>query len=299
MNLLELCRKHPWQRSEKVPDWMAGLYRRRTITFANGMSDSQTRVFWLQSAGLTIDLRLPLVHHQKTVVEAPLDVADYEAWYAHSVWADNELQWRAGVSFQARNRWPEAAQLRRVGNCMMEFAPSAVYVEDWRLQSREQTGSMIGLELISETDVATNKTYCRKGAIIVAGKHAGMVLDYPAPLQDRAPDVLAKANPEALLGFYAAVGESDAKGGFVATHALHTTHVGMPLFSAEGFSLMADPGFIRQSLIENGRELERLYWIDVMEPEFAFSDTTPVGEEAEAWLHRENKTLGRYTQQQD
>tara|TARA_B110000008_G_scaffold199753_1_gene198304 strand:+ start:67 stop:978 length:912 start_codon:yes stop_codon:yes gene_type:complete len=302
MNLLELCLTHPWQRSESVPEWMLGMYRRRTITFANGMSDSQTRVFWLQSAGLTIDLRLPLVNHQKLVADAPEEVADYEAWYAHSVWADTELRWRAGISFQERNRWPEAAHLQRVGNCMMEFAPSGVYVEDWRLQNKGKAGALIGLELVSETDLTTHTTRIRKGALIIAGKYAGMILDYPKiypeMIESRAPEGIAKTRPEALLEFYAAVGESDTSGGYVVTHALHATDVGQPVTSMEGFSLAEEVGFIRQELTENGRKIERLYWVDIMQPAFDFDDTTPVGAEAEAWFHRENKTLSRYMKKQ-
>ncbi|MGB0504412.1 MAG: hypothetical protein ACPGGD_10185, partial [Thalassolituus sp.] len=261
MNLLELCRAHPWQRPENVPAWMLGMYRRRTIAFANGMSDSQTRVFWLQSAGLTIDLRLPLVNQQKLVADAPMDVADYEAWYAHSVWSDTELRWRAGISFQERNRWPEAAHLQRVGNCMMEFAPSGVYVEDWRLQNKGKAGALIGLELVSETDLTTHTTRIRKGALIIAGKYAGMVLDYPEVIAQRAPEVIAQTTPEKLLGFYAVIGETDSSGGYVVTHGLHATDVGNPVTSMEGFSLAEEVGFIRQRLTENGREIERLYWV--------------------------------------
>lgn len=299
MNLLELCRAHPWQRPENVPAWMLGMYRRRTIAFANGMSDSQTRVFWLQSAGLTIDLRLPLVNQQKLVADAPMDVADYEAWYAHSVWSDTELRWRAGISFQERNRWPEAAHLQRVGNCMMEFAPSGVYVEDWRLQNKGKAGALIGLELVSETDLTTHTTRIRKGALIIAGKYAGMVLDYPEVIAQRAPEVIAQTTPEKLLGFYAVIGETDSSGGYVVTHGLHATDVGNPVTSMEGFSLAEEVGFIRQRLTENGREIERLYWVDVMQPLFDFDDTTPVGAEAEAWFHRENKTLSRYMKKQN
>lgn len=291
MNLLDLSREHPWQRANGLPDWMLGLYRRRTITFANGLSDSQTRVFWLQSPGLTIDLRLPLVNQQKLVADAPHEVADYEAWYAHSVWTGSELNWRAGVSFQESNRWPEASHLQRVGNCMMEFAPSGAYVEDWRLQSRGCADSLIGLELISETDLTTNSTLIRKGALIVAGKHAGLVLDYPEVIEQRSPDAIAQVSPEKLLGFYAAIGELTPGNEFVATHALHATDVGNPITSMEGFSLSEDTGFLRQRLVKNGREFERLYWIDVMQTGFNFDESRPVDDEAEAWLHRENKTL--------
>ncbi|MGB1092500.1 MAG: hypothetical protein ACPGYX_10270, partial [Oceanobacter sp.] len=93
--------------SDPLPDWLMGAFRRRTISFADGTSDTDTRVFWLQSRGLTIDLRLPLLEHQQAIPVPNLDqpqtlsaTADLEAWYAHSVWRQEQgkqlLSWQDG-----------------------------------------------------------------------------------------------------------------------------------------------------------------------------------------------------------
>ncbi|HCG80267.1 MAG TPA: hypothetical protein DE015_13835, partial [Oceanospirillales bacterium] len=63
-------------------------------------------MFWLQSGALTIDLRLPLEYEQQA---EPENKADYEGWYAHSVWQHNLLDWQGGVSSLSENRWPEPA----------------------------------------------------------------------------------------------------------------------------------------------------------------------------------------------
>jgi len=56
MNLLELC--EPAKPTYGAPDWVLGCYGRRSITFFSGETDDSTLVLWLQSRGLTGDLRL-------------------------------------------------------------------------------------------------------------------------------------------------------------------------------------------------------------------------------------------------
>ena len=59
MELTELCSLHnTTPTSGAVPSWTLGCFRRRSISFFNGDSDDSTLVLWLQSRGLTGDLRL-------------------------------------------------------------------------------------------------------------------------------------------------------------------------------------------------------------------------------------------------
>lgn len=132
MTLLEIAKTHLSTASYSVPEWVLGAFSRRSISFADGLTDTDTRVFWLQSRGLTIDLRLPLPRDQPVLTDhsdAICAMSDLEGWYAHTCWENNLLSWCNGASYQLHNRWPEPAQLRRVGNCMVEFAPSGAYVE--------------------------------------------------------------------------------------------------------------------------------------------------------------------------
>lgn len=75
MTLQELINRVTCSPDQGVPDWMLGCFRRRCISFANGESDSDTIVYWLQSRNFTIDLRLPRAADQ--VSPAPLE--DYPA----------------------------------------------------------------------------------------------------------------------------------------------------------------------------------------------------------------------------
>src|SRR5690606_1751457 len=124
------------------------------ISFADGSSDTDTQVFWLQSRNFSIDLRLPM--HAALITQAKpwqdysaaelAVLANHEGWVAQSIWDGQRLSWHEPTSLQLHNRWPEPALLQRVGNCMMEFADSNAYVEDWRLQP-STPGPLIGLRL--------------------------------------------------------------------------------------------------------------------------------------------------------
>ncbi len=163
MNLMELAERHARRPATSVPDWMLGYYKRRAISFANGDTDLDTHVCWVQSRNFTIDLRLPLAEDQvpaRALADysaAELQVlANHEGWEALSHWDGERLAWRGDTSLQLHNRWPEPALLSRIGNCMIEFAPSGAYVEDWRLQP-SAPGPLIGLRLIEEREVDSGR----------------------------------------------------------------------------------------------------------------------------------------------
>lgn len=290
---------------------MTGAFRRRLISFADGLSDTDTRVFWLQSRGLTIDLRLPMLPEQQALPLPALHdpaslegLADLEGWYAHSRWHNNQLSWLDGCSFQLHNRWPEPAQLRRIGNAMIEFAPSDAYVEDWRLLNRPTVGPLIGLELESQTDCRSGQVWPRRGALIIAGEYAGLVLGRWRPevesgdltLKQRllapATDPLQR---QQLLGFETSIGYRSADADtWVVEHSLCQSRVGQPLLDLDGFA--AADGYLQQSVYERGRWWLRRWRIDSLEPAFTFASHTPVTcADSEAWRRRESPTLDRYT----
>ena len=60
MNLIQLCSKLNASPMEDftLPSYLLGAFRRKSITFANGLTDEKTIVYWFQSKSFTIDLRL-------------------------------------------------------------------------------------------------------------------------------------------------------------------------------------------------------------------------------------------------
>ncbi|WP_017446994.1 hypothetical protein [Gayadomonas joobiniege] len=302
MHLKELFNTDiPGQQS--VPAWMKGAFRRRCISFANGLSDQTTRVFWLQSDGLTIDIRLPELHQQLADDESYAAKLDYEAWFAHSCWDQQALSWQNGEAFQLVNRWPESAILNRVGNCMIEFAPSGAYVEDWRLLS-DQRGPLIGLELLTETNLETGESRPRSGALIINGQMAGLVIGRANPLHhcsasrliDYYNNLEKHSDKTNLLAFETSIAVGNIDTGYTVSHSLDVDRLGMPLIELNGFYLADEDGFCIQQLQENGQTIERLFKIDCYYRDFNFSPLSKSTEQAEHWYKLNEGTLARYTE---
>jgi hypothetical protein len=305
MNLLQMAADYPVQAPDGVPEWMLGHFRRRTISFADGRSDERTQVHWLQSRNFTIDLRLaegpPLPIRALADYEAQQlrILANHEGWMADSIWADGLLSWRGGVSLQLHNRWPEPAQLSRIGNCMIEFAPSGAYVEDWRLQASR--GPLIGLRLIDERDAETGEVLHQGGGLILCGEQLGWVqgraqaLDHAnAGLRECAER--AQGDGRTLAALFAcetSLALADERGDYRVMLSTLPARIGQSL-SLEGFERLED-GHLCQFLDRSdGRSVVRHFCIDTLEPEWRAEPATPWTPEAQAWFDAEQETLTRY-----
>ncbi|WP_408055008.1 hypothetical protein [Stutzerimonas azotifigens] len=305
---MELAERHARRPATSVPDWMLGYYKRRAISFANGDTDLDTHVCWVQSRNFTIDLRLPLAEDQvpaRALADysaAELQVlANHEGWEALSHWDGERLAWRGDTSLQLHNRWPEPALLSRIGNCMIEFAPSGAYVEDWRLQP-SAPGPLIGLRLIEEREVDSGRLRHRGGGLIVCGGYAALVLGRPEPieedgrmLRERVAEAAGDAQRlAALFAFETSLAHGSVVDGFQVALSTRPGRVGQPLLSLEGFE-PAGEGQVRQRFEAGGVACQRLFAIDTLEPVFDFPQATGFGADAASWFQREAPTLTRYT----
>lgn len=312
MHLIALLKEYAQTPSTTVPDWMIGCFKRHCITFANGLSDMHTRVFWLQGRNLTIDLRLPLIEDQ---VRQPFhdcqptqlqQLANYEGWSADSHWQDDQLSWSGGTSFQLHNRWPEPAILHRVGNCMMEFAPSGAYVEDWRFQEN-QNGPLISLRLLEERDLHSGELRHLDGALIITGNWAGLVLGRAkhsfelAPdqqLRDLVKDYADQSHAlDALFNFETSIAHGSLEQGFVIRHSNRFERTDEQLCPMDGFEFDATNNQIIQTLTSGNTQIQRRFTIDTLEPEFRFCHDSPWTGKAADWFNHEKVTLGRYLKQ--
>ncbi|MFM2482111.1 hypothetical protein [Celerinatantimonas sp. YJH-8] len=305
MNLCALAQTTHLSSPSSLPLWMLGAFRRRSISFADGVTDTDTRVFWLQSRNLTIDLRLPKPEEQHA--QAPLaDTLNLEGWYAQTIWQDEQLSWQNGCSYQLHDRWPEPAQLKRIGNCMVEFAPSGAYVEDWRLLTL-QPGPLIGLELVSETDLESGQTRQRKGALIMNGQHVGIVIGRDDPDREQAlcsqgetlshhyHQLTETTEQTWLLDFETHIALRQPDGQFQIEQSLDVARYGTYL-DLEGFALASQANFLTQQLIHHGRRIQRLWRVDCLESAFPYQAATPMSSEAARnWRKQEQATLDRYT----
>jgi hypothetical protein len=293
MHLFELALSREFRGRSGVPEWALGCFRRRCITYFDGTCDASTQVVWLQSRGLTLDYRFPVVRDSDPVLRAE----HTEAGAAHTRWDGTHMNWQDWSAFQTHARWPEPGRLTRVGDCLIEFAPSGAYVEDWRAQP-PGTGPLIGLELVEERARDSGAVLHRGGALVVCGEHAGFVRGRTQPLPEgRIADFVAKnrgnaAALQAVFGFDASYarwnGDADV---FRVELATNPEREGTSLLDLEGFDYDEATHSFVQVARENGRDLERRFTIDTLEPVFAPARGTEPSPEGRGWFERESGAL--------
>ncbi len=319
MNLAELIDLHATEPATGVPDWMTGTFKRHCISFANGLSDIDTHVFWLQSRNFSIDLRLPIATEQldgdsalSTITAQQLAVlAQYQGWCCPSVWDEErqQLSWLAGSSLQLHTQWPEPGILKRVGNCMMEFCPSDMYIEDWRLQNT-QDGPLVGMYLQQEYNPHTGQQYHAGGGLIINGEFAALVvgrpqqdedwctaqqnplpqtLDQLASLYAQQPEHLAK-----LFNCETSVAHGNLQKGYQILMSTQPARQQQPLLDMDGFEYLGN-GQVKQYFTQDGEPHERLFRIDVIRQQFSYANSTATTATAQDWYAKESDWLTRYT----
>jgi len=315
MHLKELMKRHQQKAHNTIPEWMIGCFKRRSISLANGLTDTKTHVFWLQGRNLTIDLRLPLEVDQ--IQERPLheltenelfQLANYEGWSADTKWENNQLSWSGGTSFQIHNRWPEPAILSRVGDCMIEFSPSDAYVEDWRIKSRHD-GALLSLKLIEEKDLTTGICRHRGGALIINGDWAGLVLGRCQEIPNASEELqildLLKPNrytqeiENQVFNFETSVAIGSLDDGFNICFSTQPARLKRSLLPLEGFEFDHTKNEVLQIFEEQGHVISRRFLIDTIEPTFHYSGSTIWTEASQSWFEKEKQTLARYLQVAD
>lgn len=307
MNLFELAARGTPSSARGVPEWTLGSFRRRSITFFNGSTDSETQVYWLQTNNLTFDLRLspararwaeqPLLARCSAAELAAL--CEAEGGLAHTLWDGRSMQWHEWTSFQTHAKWPEPGLLQRVGDCLIEFAPSGAYVEDWRLQATD-AGPLIGLELIEEVDAASGALLHRGGGIIVCGTHAGFVRGRPKTLPEgplHASSRTMSGDGEALALLFACEASYARYEPSTASYRVEASTApwreGKSLLSLDGFEYDSEKRQVIQRAHEGDRALERRFRVDTLEATFEPNLSSLATPAAQAWLHGEADTLLR------
>lgn len=312
MDLIELCGlQGTTPPSRSVPNWTLGCFRRRSISFFNGESDDSTLVLWLQSRGLTGDLRiaaqrpklstraaladLPLADLVRLLeVEGGVSPTRFEVASVSGVELSGTMTWPDWTAFQVHAKWPEPGNLRRVGDCLIEYAPSGAYVEDWRLQPSGD-GPLIGLSLTEERD-EDGQLLHRGGGLVVAGEHAIFVRGraQPLPAVARVTDLVERAAREprlmdAIFGCEASYARRDASGRYQVAHSTLPWREGKPLLAMGGFSL--EDGVVIQRARENNRAVTRRFVVDTLEPSYQDWLATPATAAAVDWLGAEDTLL--------
>jgi hypothetical protein len=303
MTLDEIAAAHPQSNMLRVPAWALGCVERRSITFATGLEDTQTRVYWVQAHGMTGDIR---IHPGRPQIGAETNLhtldrntlsrlASIEGGVAITSWSEPVMSWADWIGFQPYDKYPEPGIMRRIGDCMIEFAPSGAYVEDWRFLP-SAPGLLAGLRLVSETDTEDN-TYPRSGGLVIAGDHAIRTLCRYQELPDgtRCQDFVATSNdPAAALErvFQCVtdylVREEDLWRLAASTDPRREGSLGQ---LTGNLKPGAEPGTLIETVHDTPGIAQRLWHIDSLEANVAFHQATPLAPDRLAWLDREADTL--------
>lgn len=267
-----------------LPHYLLGVFRRKSITFFNGLTDEDTIVYWFQSASFSIDLRLNDAHNTS--------IYDRQGWIGNTLWDEKNqlLSWQIEQSYQPRTQWPEPAKLYPMGNCILEFAPSGAYVEDWRQQAT--TGLFLGLRLKKVEHIATQQQYPMDGGLIICGQHMAMV-------HSRLPEIQQKFEQISDL--------RDAEQQHINNDEMSSYEVSIALDSEEiiystlsqrigchielnRFELLPN-GQLRQQKLLHGTEYFFYYELDFYSPNFQFINQSPTTTEAHVWARQEQQHL--------
>ena len=287
MNLIQLCSKLNASPMEDftLPSYLLGAFRRKSITFANGLTDEKTIVYWFQSKIFTIDLRL------KEANTTP--VLDRQGWIGDTCWDQKQqlLSWHVTSNYQNHIQWPEPAKLHPIGNAILEFSPSNAYVEDWRQQVT--CGLYLGLRLFKIENLETKQSYAADGGLIICDH-------FLAFAQSRHPDIQQRLNVHSTLSHayteqsinleeiqdYEVSISFDRENIDLSTI---TDRVGTPI-DLENFELL-DAETLVQSKVIQGENCRLYFKLDVFQPNFEFSTHTETTTASQRWLQQEQDHL--------
>lgn len=288
MNLFEILdqKTEILNQEKNIPAYLYGAFRRKSISFFNGLTDEKTIVYWFQSQSFTIDLRLK--HATETL---PLEC---QAWIGDTIWDSEQqlLSWHVAkdANYQNHTQWPEPAKLHAIGNCILEFSPSNAYVEDWRQQANQ--GLFLGLRLTHATHVKSQQKINLHGGLIICDK-------FIAYSQSRLPDVQQQINTHTDLKQAYKMGISSDQissfevsigfDGQLKSLSTQCEQIGKK-FNFDDFSVLDETHLI-QTIHLNGDEYQLNFEIDTYVRNYVFQNQTSTPQESQQWFKTEQNHL--------
>lgn len=290
MNLFEVIKtlKPTIPQPEIIPGFLYGAFRRKSISFYNGLTDENTIVYWFQSRSLTIDLRLKS--------QTGTAVQQRQGWIGNTLWdsASQLLSWEVKdyANYQNHVQWPEPAKLHAIGNCILEFSPSNVYVEDWRQQV--QQGLFLGLRLQSAFDVQSGQTLEMDGGLIICADHIAYALTRLPEVQSAVAQMDLKAVDPTVFALLESFEVSIGTDGQAKTYSTRSSEIGKT-FNLENFEVLNESSLV-QHVILDGRNIDLIFELDIYQPDYQFQYATPTTTQAESWLKSEQDHLMQHAE---
>ena len=181
--------------NQTVPDHMLGCWHRRYIRFEDGAEDTSTRVIWLQTPSGIVDMRIsaerPDFSERLQLSDCSNDeliaLAEQDCSCGITILDETATpyptaRWEGGGSGfmqQPVINFPEDGwfEWKEEGTCMLEYAPSGAYEEDWRLQDNSQD---LAIHLLCRDSETTTNLY-------IAGAHAVLAIDRSIVISQERP----------------------------------------------------------------------------------------------------------------
>ena len=285
MNLFQALAQLPASQeiSGPIPDYLYGAFRRKSISFSNGLTDEKTIVYWFQSRSFTIDLRL------KSREDTPVN--ERQGWIGNTLWNAEQqlLSWgvKAHSNYQNHVQWPEPAKLHAIGNCILEFSPSNVYVEDWRQQVHE--GLFLGLRLKSALDVESHQLLPMDGGLIICDKYVAFALSRLPTDQQTVASIDISSAPTMYETVIESFEVSIAVDG-LHKHLTTTSSQQDQALNFDHFEVI-DETHLMQNVIINGQAVQLIFEVDIYVPHYAFQRRTDTTTESADWLQNEKQHL--------
>lgn len=290
MNLFEVIKtlKPTIPQPEIIPGFLYGAFRRKSISFYNGLTDENTIVYWFQSRSFTIDLRLKS--------QTGTAVQDRQGWIGNTLWDESSqlLSWEVQdyANYQNHVQWPEPAKLHAIGNCILEFSPSNVYVEDWRQQV--QHGLFLGLRLHSAIDVQSGQKLEMDGGLIICDDHIGYALTRLPEVQNAVAQMELKAADPTVFALVESFEVSIGTDGQSKTYSTRSSETGKT-FNLENFEVLDETRLVQHVVLDD-REIDLIFELDIYQPDYQFQYATPTTTQAESWLKSEQDHLMQYAE---
>ncbi len=285
MNLFEVIKtlKPTTTQPEMIPDFLYGAFRRKSISFFNGLTDENTIVYWFQSRSFTIDLRLKS--------QTGTAVQERQGWIGNTLWdsASQLLSWEVKdyANYQNHVQWPEPAKLHAIGNCILKFSPSHVYVEDWRQQV--QRGLFLGLRLQSAIEVQSGQSLEMDGGLIICADHIAYALTRLPEVQSAVAQMDLKAIDPTVFALLESFEVSIGTDGQTKTYSTRTSETGKT-FNLENFEVLNESSLIQRVVLDD-RKIDLIFELDIYQPDYHFQYTTSTTTQAENWLKSEQDHL--------
>ena len=164
-----------------------GLWRRRLLETA-GQADRRTTVYWLQTASLYADLRIPEDRGRRgrlaRMPHAGLRALARQQGFAGALDVDGDvLSWRRWLDYQPAGA-PDVGRVHFDGALLVEHGVHAAYREEWQ---RVQAAGDDCLALVLEEELDPNRCHLKRAGVLVALEGYFMIaLARPEPLPQAA-----------------------------------------------------------------------------------------------------------------